>query len=225
MNVMIFVDYDNFCRSIWAIDNHRQPKISKLQNYLIDYLQKKLGWQQYAPLLARTYCYTGEYADTTITKIKKHFDEETNPTLKSEIKEILDDAQRRQGAVGKGGQKDFFYKANCFDFFELKTKPLQYSREKKQIFQKGVDVQLAVDLVSHAFHNNFDVAIICSGDVDLLEALKLVKSLGKKVVVFSNPSNAAKEVRKEADHFINLANLEENELNVFSYSVIQRKQN
>lgn len=217
MKIMVFIDYDNFCQSIWGVNQRRKPHISKLPDFLMDYIRKKLGWEKYNPRLIRTYCYTGEYASTTIGKIKKHYDEEKDVKTKEEIKKLLEDSVRRQGKIGEGGQKDFFYKANDFQFFEIKSKPLQYSPTKRQVFQKGIDVQLAVDLVAHAYNNSFDAAIVCSGDVDLLEALKLVKNLGKKIIIFSHTSNTAKEVRKEADYFIKLNWLEEDDYNKFSY--------
>lgn len=46
---------------------------------------------------------------------------------------------------------------------------------------KGDDVYLAVDLVSGAYENLYDVAIIVSGDEDFVPALKKVQKLGKKV--------------------------------------------
>jgi uncharacterized protein (TIGR00288 family) len=85
-----------------------------------------------------------------------------------------------------------------------------------KIFQKGVDVQMAVDLVYHAFSNNFDLVIICSGDIDIKEAVKLVKSFGKKVIIISHRSLASNELIKEADLFINIEKLKEEQLNEFS---------
>lgn len=46
---------------------------------------------------------------------------------------------------------------------------------------KGDDVYLAVDLVSGAYENLYDTALIISGDEDFVPAIKKVQKLGKKV--------------------------------------------
>ncbi|RLE45689.1 hypothetical protein DRJ22_03840 [Candidatus Woesearchaeota archaeon] len=96
----------------------------------------------------------------------------------------------------------------------MRTYPLKY--ENGRIFQKGVDVQIAVDFVAHAFRDNFDIAVICSGDINLLESLKIVKSLGKKVIVMSHPEVTAINMRKEADFYLDISRLKDEELDEFS---------
>lgn len=54
--------------------------------------------------------------------------------------------------------------------------------------EKGSDVNLAVHMMYDAFKNNFDQAVLISNDSDLSEAVRLVTSLGKKVIVI-NPHN------------------------------------
>jgi uncharacterized LabA/DUF88 family protein len=50
-----------------------------------------------------------------------------------------------------------------------------------KIREKGVDVQMAIDLVIGAVENQYDTAIIASSDTDLIPAIKYIKSKGKKV--------------------------------------------
>ncbi len=47
--------------------------------------------------------------------------------------------------------------------------------------EKGVDVQMAVDLLVGAYENTYDTAILLSSDTDLIPAIKKVKELGKAV--------------------------------------------
>ncbi len=47
--------------------------------------------------------------------------------------------------------------------------------------EKGVDAQLAVDLLVDAYEDRYDTAIIVSSDTDLIPAVKKVKDLGKEV--------------------------------------------
>jgi len=212
MKVMIFVDHQNFCQSLWRIDRHRQEKISGLSNFVMEHLNAQLNWAKYNPRLIRNYIYTGEYADTTIGKIKKDLEiaKTEKPKFVGAIEETLKNSLRRQ----EGQKKAFEAIRNNSSFLEIRAKPLQYSRGR--IFQKGIDVQLAVDLVSHAYLNSYDVAVVCSGDVDLIESIKLVKNLGKKVIVISHPENTASAILKECDYFIDLSKLNEEQLNGIS---------
>jgi uncharacterized LabA/DUF88 family protein len=59
--------------------------------------------------------------------------------------------------------------------------------------EKGVDVQIAVDLVAGAYEDQYDTAILVSSDSDLLPALEKVQAKGKHItyVGFSHkPSHA-----------------------------------
>lgn len=47
--------------------------------------------------------------------------------------------------------------------------------------EKGVDINLAVDLLDLAYHNTYDTAIIVSGDGDFSGAVKIVQRMGKHV--------------------------------------------
>lgn len=50
--------------------------------------------------------------------------------------------------------------------------------------EKGIDVMLAVDLVVGAVEDTYDTAIIISSDADLLPAIKWVREMKKKQVVY-----------------------------------------
>lgn len=47
--------------------------------------------------------------------------------------------------------------------------------------QKGVDMRVALHMVKLAYNNAYDVAILVTGDADLVEAVRTVKDLGKQV--------------------------------------------
>lgn len=49
--------------------------------------------------------------------------------------------------------------------------------------EKGIDVQIAVDVVLGAVNDEYDVGIVFSGDSDLLPAIRAAMSLGKHVEV------------------------------------------
>jgi uncharacterized LabA/DUF88 family protein len=52
--------------------------------------------------------------------------------------------------------------------------------------EKGVDVQIACDLVDFTHKDIYDIVVLLSGDVDLLEAVKIAKGMGKHVIIFGD---------------------------------------
>ncbi|MCH7560164.1 MAG: NYN domain-containing protein [Thaumarchaeota archaeon] len=50
-----------------------------------------------------------------------------------------------------------------------------------QVKQKGVDVLLAVDMITKAYSNQYEFAILIAGDSDFLEVVNAVKDSGKRV--------------------------------------------
>lgn len=164
----------------------------------------------------RTYLYTGEYTDSLFKKVKDTLSDAKTSQDKQRSQKIFDDLLKH-----KEGQKKFLESNETFNFFEVRKKPLQFS-PTKGIFQKGVDVQIAVDLVSNAFLKNYDIAVLLSGDIDLLESLKTIKGLGKQVIIFSHYRTVAKDMRKETDMFIDMQKLEDKYLDKFSH-VFQKK--
>jgi uncharacterized LabA/DUF88 family protein len=200
VKAIIFVDYDNFCNSIEEADSKRREKISGFARFISDYLTKNNIMKLERQDILRTYAYTGEFTDSLINRIKKN--DPTNVGL-------LEYATKQQV-----WQKKFFDISIDFDSFEVRTKPLQF--QKGKIFQKGIDVQIAVDMLAHSYNNSCAVVILCSGDVDLIESIKLVKSLGKKVIVCSAWKTSAKNIRKEADIFVDFTKLTAEELDMFT---------
>ena len=67
---------------------------------------------------------------------------------------------------------------------------------------KGDDVHLAVDLVSGAYENLYDTAIIVSGDEDFVPAIKKAQKLGKKVINAYFKSSSSASLKKTCDDFI-----------------------
>lgn len=57
----------------------------------------------------------------------------------------------------------------------LRTKDNKYH-------EKGVDVQLAVDIMKGAYKNTYDICYLVSSDTDLIPAIKEEQSAGKKVI-------------------------------------------
>lgn len=73
--------------------------------------------------------------------------------------------------------------------------------ETGKLREKGVDVRLAVDVVRLAAQNRYDVAIIISGDGDLVPAVETVKEIYGKRVEVAIPPVDAYHMRQAADSY------------------------
>ncbi len=119
------------------------------------------------------------------------------------------------------GQRKFFEKINDNPFIELRTTVLKQA--DGEIYQKGIDVKLATDLVSLAHTGSYDIALILGGDTDLVECVKLVrKNLSKIVIVVAYYTegdpllSSISDLKEAASYFINLKDLTKEEINLIS---------
>ena len=160
----------------------------------------------------RTYYYTGEYTDNLISRMEQSYNKEKDSGRKEILKSKIEKAKKSREI-----QAEFLKIAKNYYFFEIRRKPLQFSPSTLNIFQKGVDVQLAVDLVEFAYKNAFDIAVILSGDIDLIESVRTTKNLGKHVIIFGDKSVTSVEMRGETDMFINLGKFSDEQLNEISH--------
>ncbi len=65
--------------------------------------------------------------------------------------------------------------------------------------QKGVDIQLAVDMLSHAYEDKFDIAFLCSGDGDFVPLIDRVHDLGKEVHLAAFVDSLSGELQRRSD--------------------------
>jgi uncharacterized LabA/DUF88 family protein len=69
---------------------------------------------------------------------------------------------------------------NRTDYFVLRLGRIKRNI-KLEPKQKGVDTLLATDMVSKAFQNQYDIAVLLTGDDDFIDVVKTVRELGKQV--------------------------------------------
>ena len=81
-------------------------------------------------------------------------------------------------------QQAFFNGVNAIPYTELRLGRLVYTNwPTAPPYEKGVDIQLATDMITHSYKNNYDVAILVAGDNDYVGALQAVKDNGKNIEV------------------------------------------
>ncbi len=135
-------------------------------------------------------------------------------------KKLYEERINKQRRNRKGQQK-FFEKIEGNPFIELRTTSLKQA--EGEIYQKGVDVKLATDLINLAHTGAYDVALILGGDTDLVECVKLVKEhLSKIVIVVScytegdHLSSNISDLKREASYFLNLKEFTKEEIEAMS---------
>jgi uncharacterized protein (TIGR00288 family) len=72
---------------------------------------------------------------------------------------------------------------------------------------KGVDITLATDMLTHAHHKNFDIAILITGDGDYVPLVEAVKREGCRVVLWALESGLSPALKKAADHYWDIGEL------------------
>ncbi len=104
-------------------------------------------------------------------------------------------------------QEKYFKSVAAIPYTELRLGRLVYTNQwpSSPPFEKGVDVQLATDMITHAFKNNYDVAILVAGDNDYVGAIQAVKDNGKHVeVALFGQERTSRQLRDVADRIITL---------------------
>ena len=101
-------------------------------------------------------------------------------------------------------QEKFLAALTHIPFFSVKKRPLRYSRDKKDKWEKGVDILVATDLIAGAFYDAYDSLVLISGDGDFAPVLEEIKKTGKRVenAFFSN--HRSKALADNCDIFIAL---------------------
>jgi uncharacterized LabA/DUF88 family protein len=102
-------------------------------------------------------------------------------------------------------QQTFFAGVNAIPYSELRLGRLVYTNNWPSVppYEKGIDVQLTTDMITHGFKNNYDVAILVAGDNDFVGALQAVKDYGKHVeVALFGRGSSSHELRRVADRII-----------------------
>jgi hypothetical protein len=89
------------------------------------------------------------------------------------------------------------------ELWSLGLHPGVFKKERKQDKAKGVDISMATEMLTHAFTDNYDAAILFAGDGDYVPLVQQIKRLGKIVcVAFFGSEGLSRDLLVEADVFI-----------------------
>jgi len=103
-------------------------------------------------------------------------------------------------------QQNFFAGITAIPYTELRLGRLVYNNwPSVPPYEKGVDILLTTDMLTHSFKNNYDVAILVAGDNDYVGALQAVKDNGKHAeVALFGKEQTSRQLRVVADKVITI---------------------
>ncbi len=103
-------------------------------------------------------------------------------------------------------QQKFFNSITTIPYCELRLGRLVYNNwPAAPPYEKGVDIQLATDMITHSFKNNYDVAILVAGDNDFVGAIQAVKDNGNNLeVALFGKERTSLQLRKVTDRVIDI---------------------
>ncbi len=113
---------------------------------------------------------------------------------------------RREEPERYRDQQAFFDSVSAIPYCELRLGRLVYVNwPNSPPYEKGVDIQLTTDLLTHSYKNNYDVAVLVAGDSDYVGALQAVKDNGKNVeVALFGKERTSRPLREVADRVITI---------------------
>ncbi|MDE1852226.1 MAG: NYN domain-containing protein [Thaumarchaeota archaeon] len=94
-------------------------------------------------------------------------------------------------------QEEYIRKVKDNDFVEARLGRVKRSQEGAR--QKGVDALIAIDMLSKAYEDHFDVAVLLAGDDDFLDLVRAVKNAGKQIYGAFFPEHIARTLQDEFD--------------------------
>jgi uncharacterized LabA/DUF88 family protein len=104
-------------------------------------------------------------------------------------------------------QQQFFNSVRLVPYLEMRLGRLVYTNAwpASPPYEKGIDIMLTTDLLTHSFKQNYDVAILVAGDSDYVGAIQQVKNNGQNVeVALFGRLNTSRPLREVADRVVEI---------------------
>ncbi len=97
-------------------------------------------------------------------------------------------------------RQEKFYKMLAFSGITVVRKPLKHLPDGS--LKGNLDVDITIDML--LTKDNYDVAILCSGDSDFEKLINVLRSFGKEVICVSTRDSSSIEVVNASDRYIDL---------------------
>jgi uncharacterized LabA/DUF88 family protein len=111
--------------------------------------------------------------------------------------ETPEQAERRMA-----DNRSFFERVQSLEGFHLRRGALVGRRtSRREPRQKGVDVHLAVDMLTHAFRRNMEHAVLYTGDQDFAPLVRALVDAGTYVTLRAVTRSCSDELRALCDRF------------------------
>lgn len=102
----------------------------------------------------------------------------------------------------RGKQKAFFCTINDnLSFCDIRLGHLVHSK-RKGLRQKGVDIKMAIDMLTKAYDNHYEFAILVAGDGDFVYLVDAVKDAGRRVIGAYYEDNVSPDLKESFDQRI-----------------------
>jgi uncharacterized LabA/DUF88 family protein len=106
-----------------------------------------------------------------------------------------------ENATDVSHREAFLRQVQRYDGFHVRQGTVSQGKRKRQ---KQVDVQLAVDMLTHAFRKNFWHATLVAGDLDFRPLVEELVLLGAHIHVFYARTSVAQELLDTADSVLEM---------------------
>ncbi len=100
-------------------------------------------------------------------------------------------------------KQEKFYKMLAFSGITVVRKPLKHLPDGSM--KGNLDVEIAIDMI--LTKDNYDVAVLCSGDSDFEKLINVLRGFGKEVVCVSTRDSSSIEVVNASDRYIDLRDI------------------
>ena len=184
-NVMIFIDA-GFLKTNIGLEDDESISYEKFSNHLAKY---SVSGERREPNLIRTFYYDGRPDIKDVDSVEDENKEAVRKKIEKALKKYEDNLEKIQ---------------DC-DKLDIKHGHLIISK-KDSSRQKGVDTLIAIDMITKAYENQYDYAILVAGDADFIPIVNAVKHAGPIVVLaYPRETTYSKELSHTVDRRLPLS--------------------
>ncbi|MDK2773190.1 MAG: NYN domain-containing protein [Flavobacterium sp.] len=100
--------------------------------------------------------------------------------------------------------KSLSFTKDIISVLPTSIRPSVFKKNKQGKKTKGVDIQMAVDILSNVYNDNLDTVLLVTGDGDFLPIINEIIRNGKQVILASFKSGLNKDLLNHIDDYFEL---------------------